>query len=319
MASDKPWLSVLMPVYDGAAYLDEALASIVRQNDAGIECIVVDGGSSDDTVAIARRYAGKLDLVLLERPDSPNWVWSTNLALQRAAAPFCSMLHQDDYWLPGRVSAVHGMMRARPGLGLYVHDVDFVNADGRRVGSLTCPWRALPQIVDQQAALTHLLVQNFLSCPAPVFSTELARRVGGLDEALWYTADWDFWLKLAALTPLAYRREALAAFRIHGHSQTAKSSRGTVGFRQQMDVVVERHGAALAGHPKQSKVLQAASFSNALNAGLAARYHGERIAWGSLLRRGFALGPTGLWRYLVDSRIVSRSSARILARLRKAR
>ena len=86
-----------------------------------------------------------------------------------------------------------------------------------------------------------MLVQNFISMPAPLFSREAALRVGGLDEDLWYTADWDFWLKLAAVGKTIYVPRALSAFRIHPHSQTVERSTQTDDFRRQLAIVLEKH------------------------------------------------------------------------------
>ncbi len=86
-----------------------------------------------------------------------------------------------------------------------------------------------------------LIVQNFIACPAPGFPTALAKRMGGMDDRLWYTADWDFWLKLAASGPLVYSGEPLAAFRIHPQSQTVRDSFDTDRLLSQMDGVVEQY------------------------------------------------------------------------------
>ena len=65
-----------------------------------------------------------------------------------------------------------------------------------------------------------LLVQNSIAMPAPIFDRQTYRNVGGLDESLWYTPDWDLWLKLAAAGPARYDPYPRTAFRIHGHSLT---------------------------------------------------------------------------------------------------
>src|SRR5258706_2539671 len=110
MSLPSPWLSVLIPTLNGAAFVSDALSSIERERDPGVQCIVVDGGSQDDTVAIVQSFSGRLDLTTLEKPESPGWVWSTNLALRHAAAPYASLLHQDDQSLPGRAGKLRAMI-----------------------------------------------------------------------------------------------------------------------------------------------------------------------------------------------------------------
>jgi glycosyltransferase involved in cell wall biosynthesis len=307
-----PWLSVLIPTYNGSRFVAEALASIERERDRGIECIVVDGGSSDDTAAIVRGFSSRINLVLREEPRSGNWVWSTNLALRLANAPHASLLHQDDLWLPGRASRIRAVLDGAPDAVLVVHATRFIDAGGKRVGALACPWPPWPKTVSRNAALRALLVQNFISAPSTVFEVNLARSLGGMDEALWYTADWDFWLKLVSNGPVAYCAEQLAAFRLHAGAQTMRDSADGADFRRQLDIVVQRYinGIDIA-HGRRS-VERLAHFSARLNCALASSSHGGKPDWGSLLREWFSLNPVEWWRFIRDSRI----AARVVSRLR---
>jgi hypothetical protein len=134
-----------------------------------------------------------------------------------------------------------------------------------------------------------------------------------LDENLWYTADWDMWLKLAALGPVYYHDTVTVGFRIHGASQTVTGSRDTGDFAQQMQIVLDRHLDTLGGG--STGVERAARASIAVNTALAAASTGDV---GSLLRaagRVLGLGPSGIHRYLRDSRILERVAPRIRAKL----
>jgi hypothetical protein len=162
-----------------------------------------------------------------------------------------------------------------------------------------------------------MLVQNFLAVPAPLFKRQLALDVGGLDEQLWYTADWDFWLNLAAASPeIGYCGEPLSAFRIHAQSQTIQRSGAADEFRRQLEVVFDRHLARspfLAG----KSLRRVAEFSVDLNVALAGWMNGVRPPWCSLAIQWLRLGPFGWRRYLRDSRIFERTTARL--RLRAAK
>lgn len=302
---------MLLPTFNGAEFLAKALDSIVLQNDAGIECIVVDGGSRDATLDILNLYRGRLNLKVLERPNSPNWVWSTNLALEHSSAPHASLLHQDDLWRDGRTRWLRDRIGSYPDAALYVHAVDYIDANNRPVGRWSCPWPESPPMIPSQRAIEALIVQNFIACPAPGFPTALAKRLGGMDETLWYTADWDFWLKLAASGRLVYSGWPLAAFRIHSMSQTIRDSWDPPRFLSQMDRVVERHIAALPDEDMRQRLLQVARFSNRINAALASTSHRKGIEWGPMLRASVGLGFRGWKRYLHDSRIIQRVASRL--------
>ena len=79
-----PWLSVIMPTYNGDAYLESALQSLVVQTDQDFEVVVVDDGSTDTTLRIIRAYSNHLPMTLVERPHRGNWVANTNLGMSLA-------------------------------------------------------------------------------------------------------------------------------------------------------------------------------------------------------------------------------------------
>lgn len=311
----KPWLSVLMPTFNGAKFVGQALDSLVGESDTGVECIVIDGGSTDKTLEIVKKYHPLLNLRVLIRPDSPNWVWSTNRALEEAQGSYACLLHQDDFWLPGRLVAIREMIAMAPEARLLVHSVQFVDTAGRCVGRWTCPWRSLPKQVDSQSALSSLLVQNFIACPAPVFATLRARKLGGLDETLWYTADWDFWLRLAGEGTVAYLARPLAAFRVHAHSLTMTGCRDIEGFLRQMDDVVDRHAPLITCKNRRNHSVRLARFSNRVNTYLAALAGGIDDSHFELHSQAFRLGLCGLYDYVRLSRFLERSAARVRAQV----
>jgi GT2 family glycosyltransferase len=312
----RPWLSVLMPTLNGGAFLAHALSSVERERDPGVECIVVDGGSMDETVGIARSFADRLNLRILERRDSPGWVWSTNLALAEALAPHACMLHQDDEWRDGRTARVKAMITQRPDAVLFVHATRYIDVDGRAIGTLSCPWPESPPALTSVQTLPALMVQNFIAASAPVFSTDAARSVGGLDESLWYTADWDLWLKLAGRGDTFHSAEVLSSFRIHSGSQTAMRSIDATDFLAQLDRVVDTHLGRIKDPGARESVRNQARFSNRINAALAQRSHGGSPDWSALARLWFSMRASEWVGYYRHSRIAPRLLSRLRVRAR---
>ena len=153
---------------------------------------------------------------------------------------------------------------------------------------------------------------------APLFEREAALRGGGLDETLWYTADWDFWLRLAAKGTTVYHPEVLAAFRVHPLSQTARGVARDGEMRQQIENALAKHLPAWeAAHPGRKDVSQAAHMSLEVNHALAGCAHGRVPNLLSLTRHGLAVGRAGWYRFLRDSRIVERVAARLKAQNRR--
>ena len=306
----QPWLSVIIPTYNGSKYLASALNSVVVQQDSEIECVVIDDGSTDDTLAIVESYQDKLNIELITKARAGNWVANTNHALSVARGEYACFLHQDDLWLEGRLENMKNAIAFYPEASLYLHDAVFIDGQGKPLGLWQCPL-GKERVISVEEIKERLLVQNFIAIPSPIFNRQTALEVGTLNSELWYTADWDFWLKLASRGSTYYIPKSLAAFRVHGDSQTIRRSSSIAEFRQQMRLVVDKHLHLL---PK-SEVAKVAFFSTEVNTTLAAMVHGESP---KLLKLGvnfLALGPTGWRRYWQDSRISERVSARLKAKL----
>lgn len=306
MPTDQSWLSVVMPVLNGAETLDASLASLVGQG-REIEVVLVDQGSSDNSLGLARRYEDCLNLRIFEKPEHTNWIQNTNFGFSVARAPRVTMLHQDDVWMPGRVKLLHHLVDMAPDAALWLHRADYIDAQGRRIAAIGPPFGRRERVLLPERALPQLLVQNTIALPAAMFRTRDVQGAGGLDEALWYTADWELWLRLATAGAIAWSPISAVGFRLHAHSQTMTGSRDLEDFAQQLSVPVKRHAS---GMPPLA--LRKAIASNALNVWLAARYHGLNAESGPLIRTLLALGPLGLVGMIRDSRI----NARVLARLR---
>lgn len=308
-----PWLSVVMPTFNGERYLRETFASLAEQDEGGFECVVVDGGSTDATRDIIDEFARDMPVRLFVRPEFPNWVGKTNFGFTQAAAQHVCMLHHDDVWRPKRLASVRRALERNPQAALVLHPSLLIDAAGRRIGQWRCPLAAEPKVYAASELLEHLVVQNFIAIPSPTFRRDAALAVGGIDTALWYTGDWDFYLKLARTGSTVYLDELLASFRIHGASLTIRGSADLVAFREQLDTVLERHIDAILSEDRKATVRRIARASNEINAALAAALHGSYRFLPGAIASLVALGPSGWRRYLRDSRIIERVVSRTYA------
>lgn len=309
----QPFLSVVMPVHDGADWIEATLDSIAAEATDGIELIVLDSSPTDGTASIVKRYSERLPLQLLRRPDVKPWQTKTNMGVELAKADHVCILHQDDLWLPGRVASVRGWIASAPEAVLHLAPTVVIDRRGRHMGRWRCP---LPpeQKLDPQFLLKRLLVQNFAAVPAIVFSRKAWLECGGMDEQLWYTPDWDIWLKLASAGPVVYHDEMTTAFRLHGSSLTVTGSRDGQEFRAQMERVLDRHlGEINAGSRKGIERLARASID--VNVSLAAASGGSLGALLGAVANILLLGPIGTKRYLRDSRLRDRVLPRLRARM----
>lgn len=308
-----PSLSIVMPLHEGEAYLDTTLASLPDDPDGRIEIIALDSSPGLGSGQIVARHMGRLTIRYMHCPAMPSWTAKTNRAVAMARGDHVAMLHQDDLWLPGRLDAVLAALDETPDAALVLTAATIIDEHGRTMGRWRCPLKARSNW-QGEAVVERLLVQNFVALPSAVLRRDVWDRIGGLDEGLWYTPDWDLYIKAALLGPVCYIAQPTVAFRIHGASQTVSGSRSSADFLAQMEIVVARHAAAVTG-PAARPVRRIAAASARINGLLAEAMHGRKAALATILLELLRLGPHNLPRYFRDSRIVERVLPRLRARL----
>ena len=112
-ASDQfsPWLTVVMPLHNGARFLNETMSSLVAGQTEGIEVIAIDSSDDSSCKEIIDRFHSRLNLAYHYRPDLKPWPAKTNEAVRLAKGQFVSMLHQDDLWLPDRAEILQNAVK----------------------------------------------------------------------------------------------------------------------------------------------------------------------------------------------------------------
>jgi glycosyltransferase involved in cell wall biosynthesis len=308
-----PWLSVLMPVHAGADWLGDTLESVVREPTQGVEVLIFDSTPDDSCEAIVARYAKRLSIRYRRTPEILPWPAKMNAAAQIARGGHLAMLHQDDLWLPGRIAAVRRAIAVWPDAAMFLNPSHIVDGAGRTMGVWRCPLPANVPLGTSEVA-GRLLIQNFVSMPASVIRAQAWRDAGGMDDGLWYTADWDLYLKIASQGDTVYSPDVTTAFRIHQGSLTVKGSRDAAGFLEQMERVIDRHIGLIPAAGRQ-RTLKTARASAAINTALAATVHGRPLA---IVRAAWALltlSPSEIARYVRNSRLHERVLPRLRAKV----
>ncbi|MFM9965805.1 MAG: glycosyltransferase [Planctomycetaceae bacterium] len=321
----RPWLSVVMPTYNGERYVLSALTSLERAGVAAedVEVIAVDDGSTDATLAILEHFRSRLPLTVLAQEHSGNWTSSTNRGMALASGEYLCWLHQDDQWHPGRLQRMRELIDQEPDAVWYFHPSRFIGPDGRELGTWRCPFGSRasrrecesrsdsPTIrLSPDAVWSKLLVQCFVATCAPVFSARVLRDVGPLDESLWYSADWDFWLRLSRLGVGVYDPAPWSSFRIHPESQTSLRTRDTTEFEGQQRLVLARHLETWRHHERAEFVGRMGGLSVTLNSALAVAAAGGRADWRSVWRESWRVRPWRWPEFLRDSGIWDRVQSR---------
>lgn len=307
---EAPWLSVVMPVHNGARDLPATLESLARNEVRGIEFLIYDSSTDEDCEQIVANHATRLPLVYTRLDDAGSWPAKTNKGVRQARAPHVAMLHHDDLWLEGHADMLRASIGCYPEAVMHVGPSRLIDPAGRGIGSWSLPMQTGLYTGMDFGRL--LLVQNFIAAPSPVFRRDAWLAVGGMDESLWYTADWDVYLKLCLRGAVAVRAQASTAYRLHGHSLTSTGSRDNADLRRQMEAVLERH--AVCFNPGQA-LLDQAGASIAINCALAAAATGQGGCLRMALARLWRLGLRGALGYLHTARLVERIMPRLRLKL----
>jgi glycosyltransferase involved in cell wall biosynthesis len=197
------------PSFNQARFLEDTLRSVVSQDYPRTEHIVVDGGSTDGSVEIIRRYASHLHAWVAE-PDRGQ-SHAINKGLAMAHGDVLAWLNSDDTYLPGALNEVGGFFARHPDVDLVYGDFVFTDAGGR-------PMRR--RHVFATMSYESLLCHDYLGQPAIFFRRSLLDKVGPLDESLHYCMDWDLFLRMWRVCRPRHLRRALATYRLHEAAKT---------------------------------------------------------------------------------------------------
>ncbi|MGE5722678.1 MAG: glycosyltransferase family 2 protein [Sphingomonadales bacterium] len=210
-----PAISVLMPVRNGAAYLDAALASLAAQSFADFEIVVVDNGSSDGTAAILAEWQEREPRLRVARFERPRLAATLNLAASLARGPLLARLDADDLARPGRLARQFRVFRAHPELQLLGSAAVLIDPRGRWCGKLRPPLTR--NGIRERQRISSGLIPSSTMMRAAAFDA-----VGGYREGLNVSEDYDLWTRIAERFVVANLPDVLIDYRIHDDSITAR-------------------------------------------------------------------------------------------------
>ena len=210
-----PRVSVVMPVRNGARWVDEAVSSVLAQTLSDFELLVIDDGSTDGTPALLRAAAASDERVNIVRQEPLGLIAALNAGLQRARAPLVARLDADDRAMPTRLERQTGYLQEHPEIGLLGSWAQRIDPRGRATKVLRPETRpdVLAAILPAGNPFVHTSV---------MFRTDLARRVGGYRDAFEAAEDYDLWLRMAEAARVAILPEILVAYRVHGASVSSR-------------------------------------------------------------------------------------------------
>lgn len=198
-------VSVIVPTYNRAAYLQKALESIFQQTLPVTEIIVVDDGSTDVTEEVVRRAHKPIRFY---RQEHLGVAAARNLGLQMAAGDLIAWLDSDDLWEPGFLATVVPLLAQDAGLDGVYTGITMIDADGARLGTSA-------RVEPPEKLYDALVCDCFLATPTLVARKACYDQVGGFDPQFCISEDYDMWLRLAGQFRIMGLPLPLVRIRIH--------------------------------------------------------------------------------------------------------
>jgi glycosyltransferase involved in cell wall biosynthesis len=203
-------VSVIIPAKNAAAFVRETVASALAQGDVG-EVIVVDDGSTDDTVAIVRAMRDPRLRVIGN--NSAGVSAARNLGARQASGEWLLFLDADDRLRSGAVTALLAAARTAPHAVLVYGDYNTIDSEGRSIGRrdlLKGRRKPSGDVLAQLAAGNFIVNGGIVLTRADAF-----RAIGGFDVSLRYCEDWHCWCRLAAIGEFAFAPGLVLDYRVH--------------------------------------------------------------------------------------------------------
>ncbi len=238
-----PRVSVIVPVYNGAAYLAQALDSALTQTWSDLEILVVNDGSTDASSVIAHLYAKNFpDQVRVFDQANTGLPGARNTALRNARGDFFALLDADDVWMPEHLELAMAAFAADTRLGLVHANIRRIDARGNGLGIAPRFWRA-----GLDAYTTIALRHEHVNCPTAVFTRAAIEAVGPFDTDFTGLGceDRDLWLRIAARFPLRHIDAVTADYRVHAGSM----SRNRAKMLAARELLARKHASTSRGKP----------------------------------------------------------------------
>ena len=208
----KPRVTVLMPAYNAGKYIEAAVESVLDQTFADFELLIVDDGSSDDTVPVIQGFAD--DRIRLIRQEQGGVSAALNTGLQHARGEYICRFDADDICFPHRVARQVEFLDANPDYLLVGSDAEYISEDGEHLFNFRCAGHTHEEILDKL----------YRFCPfihsAVMYRKEPILQAGGYSLLAHNFEDYLLWVRLVALGRCHNLDEALIRVRINPASAT---------------------------------------------------------------------------------------------------
>jgi len=225
-------IDVVMPAYNAAEYIADALDSIFLQSGFRFRVLVVNDGSTDNTEEVLQPYMNRISYF---RKPNGGVVSARNYALERLESKFVAFLDADDVWLPGKVESQLTILNDDEEIGGVYGNADLIDGRGSPMGR-----RYISDIARAdlgQDLYSCLFLKNPIPTSTLILRREILEEAGRFDGSFPGTEDYDMWLRIARLAQLTFVDAPLALYRVHEHNL----SKNLLARHRDNLIILKRH------------------------------------------------------------------------------
>ena len=219
--NDTPLISVMIPVFNRADLLADALESVMCQYDEKLlEVWVVDDCSTSDNPQESIARYPKHSIKFFRQPGNVGQVRNLNKCIELANGTLIHLLHCDDKVLPGFYHAIMEASARQPEAGAFFTCYNTINHDGVLLG-VSEPLQQRSGYI--QNWFEKIATSQLIQTPSIVVKKEVYGKLGGFNEMLTWTEDWEMWVRISKTYPVYYINQVLATYRKANNSNSDDS------------------------------------------------------------------------------------------------
>lgn len=205
---------MITPSWNSATYIEKTILSVINQTYRNVEYIIIDGGSSDGTLDIIRKYESSIDYWVSETDDG--MYQAINKGMQRASGEIVAYLNSDDLYYPDTLEKVVNFFDDNSSAELVYGNLDFIDEEGNKLFAQIYPRFNLNLFINANCSM--------IGQPAAFWRSSLLKKTGMFDESLKMAADFEFFIRAGMFGRIMYTPNVFAAFRTHKLSLTSTQS-----------------------------------------------------------------------------------------------
>jgi glycosyltransferase involved in cell wall biosynthesis len=221
---DWPRISIITPSFNQGVFIEDTIRSVVLQNYPNLEYSIVDGGSTDETLSIIKKYESGLSWWVSEKDHGQ--AEAINKGLKKATGDIIAWINSDDRYLPNAFFLVADYFKNHPEIDMVYGDAEIIDKSGKFIMHR--------KELDFDRTMGRLVGFGILiTQPAVFWRRQVLESVGLLNEKLYYTLDSEYWSRISDNHKIKHLPKLLAQYRYHDEAKTIRAEKESISLAQE--------------------------------------------------------------------------------------